>query len=547
MIKRQWILSLTTFAFAYAAHAQSPPWARHHHSGSSSAPQVPPIAAPITAPVAPPAAAGTVQPGGILARPLPPIAPAAAPTAPALPLVDASLPQQGQPLGVDLFDIVKYEPTVLPDAAILTSLFPLKAPFDPRIVHPGETLFRFGGSRPVYANPDQCLHAQDDGSQDCDLAGTVRQAHLQEVPQINGDTAIYTVVATIANDAKLPQNKNPNIVFRKLSITVAKGANGQRQIVDVRTIRDTPIALTKFTIEVGLVSRAVLIEDRENGIRFLVPNGVGGLDMGVMGGGNRILTPRYPHAVLSRNLMAEIVPHPAYYQHQAFLPLINLDDPRAHEPETRHPIAFHLTILVGNDWTKFGPNYILRGFDSHGCMRFRLKDLTLLINIAKFSSLEETPVVVDYFIWNHDDLGNSVRSWNPINVLHPYPLRNDGYMGIKRFPVIDPAVEKPYHRDPKEKLTIMDNYQPLPDMSHFAAMNLDSLIQYFAAVNDPHYVATHKRPKVSSHPGGLSPEDQGQAPSPNNDAPPPGTLGRGAPSAAGSTPETAGLIPQVRN
>jgi hypothetical protein len=356
-------------------------------------------------------------------------------------LLDSRL-YQGQPMGVDLEDLVKYSPRRVYDALTLARAVRAR---DSRIFQDGET-----------------------------LAGEVT---LEAAPIISGDTAVYQIVALIQ-----PAPDGADEVFRKLSVTVA---GLPRTITSVQVLADVPISSTDFSISVGLVSRVAVLEDINKGLLLTFPIGVGGLDMGIIGKANHILTPMFHGATLRRST---VLPHlgpaehqPAYYREEPYMGITN-------QKGRLSDVAFHITILTDNDWATAGPQYLIRGFDSHGCMRLRLKDLKEFFDIVENGDSEALPVDVDYFVSNRDTAGQPDHTWNPINAVSPYPLREDGYMQVKNFaaPGAPPMAQRDTS-DPTDPhpLIILENVSGTPyftQLDGFDGNDSEILSQFEAAI-----------------------------------------------------------------
>ncbi len=430
--------------------------------------------------------------------------------APGSPLIDVTL-TEGQPIGADIADLLKYEPAGLKDIDLLNRLISHR---DPRLFQPGET-----------------------------LKGMV---HLQDAPMINGDlVAVYPMVALMSEPevpAPLAAPGQPQeapipgaVFFRKFNVTVSRPNNKKPRLVTaVDLTGDVPIENTKFSVEVGLISRMVVLEDDANLIYLTFPIGDGGLDLGIMGLGDRILTPLFQNAVLQRATVQKARTFPAYYRGEPYMPITS-----QHGIVTG--VAFHITILEDADWKSLGPNYLIRGFDSHGCMRLRLKDLREFFTIVEQGGSDALPVNVDYFVWEKDQTGT--RTWNPANISHPYPLRVDGYMAVENF--ADQGQKPKYERDPKEHLVVLENTAGEPDLRHLVGMNGDEatdLHEFDDMIDDHHFRAIHLGGGVVAHPGGLDQGDDNPQNQPG--APGIGVTPQGAPAvvpqaAPGAAPEVA--------
>lgn len=328
--------------------------------------------------------------------------PAAAGTAPA-PGPAASF------VGVDLDDLAHYAPGSIADVDLLRSA----VKHDPR--------FFAGGARFKFT------------------------LHLEEMPTLsqNGAT-VYHAAAMMADKTRL--------FFRKFSISIS--GTSQRQIDDVQMEQEVDLASMHFTADVALIDRFVVLEDAHNGIIMAFPLGVGGIDDHVTGHGKRILTPLYHGAHLDRRNVIPARHDPDYYRGKPFIPITNA----AGHPT---PVAFHITILTDDEWRAKGPNYLLRGFESHACMRLRLKDLRQLFTIVEHAGEERLPLDIEYHVKQHDRLGTP-----------PYPMEQDSYMRIKNFGTKKHPIAK---RDPAEGLLFMERVHHAPNLDDLNGFSADAL------------------------------------------------------------------------
>ena len=124
----------------------------------------------------------------------------------------------------------------------------------------------------------------------------------------------------------------------------------------------------------------------------------------------------------------------------------------------RTAIAFHITILGDAEAQKYGLNYLVRGFESHGCMRMREKDLMEFFTIVMNGADEKIPVDVDNRIPKRNELGQRDRQLGPSNLSHVYPVNTGSYVRVTRFPT--PPF---FRRDDVEHLVIMDRASGQPD------------------------------------------------------------------------------------
>jgi hypothetical protein len=223
-------------------------------------------------------------------------------------------------------------------------------------------------------------------------------------------------------------------------------------------LNDTEGNETHFKASTGLLDRMVVLEDVSNGITLAFPLAVGGVDPAIVVSHYRILTPLYSNATLHRE---DIIPHrtsPTYYRNLPFMPLTN---PQG----VKTAIAFHITILTDDDFATHGLNFLRRGFESHGCMRLREKDLLQFFAIMTQGGDDQIPVTVQNYVWNINDQGVRDSSLGAAPYVHTYPFNMESFERVKYFP------DAPhYQRDPVENLIILEVAQGQPDFSQFPQM-----------------------------------------------------------------------------
>ena len=330
----------------------------------------------------------------------------------------------GEPVGADVEDIVKYTPRQYPDLYLFRQL-------------------KLGNNPSLF-------------SKDGALESPVR---LQAAPVQDEDETSHFQMSVLI---KSLQNQE---FYRKFQVTMG---GSPRQIQEITVIEDIPLNQVKFTVEAGLVSRIVILRDTQHGLTLNFPLGVGSLDFGVSEPGNRILTPLFHNATLRSATVTRSRTKPDYYRGMPFMPITN-----QHGVQT--PIAFHITILNDDEWAHGkGANFLIRGYDSHGCMRLRLKDLTEFFNIVMRGGSRALPVNVDYFVFRKNPDGSVDTSFDPENISNPYPLRMDGYKQVQNF--AEPGQPPQAKRDdPPEQLLILQDVPGVPDLSNLDGFNADDV------------------------------------------------------------------------
>jgi hypothetical protein len=248
----------------------------------------------------------------------------------------------------------------------------------------------------------------------------------------------------------LYQASDSGYVFRRLDVRAA----GNPMAIDLGSVRvaeEIPASQTHFTVHAGLAPRKVVVEDADHRIKKIYPIGVGSFDEGVTNTshGNTILrTTLQQNASLTRgyaHFEYHVDPNKHEPDHFFGMPFMNIVSPK-HSPS---PQGFHIVQHAkeapaphGRDNPDY--NYMVRGFDSHGCMRLREKDLYELYAILMSQDGTSMPVVVSNFMEETED--------------HPLPLRNDAYVRL----------QKPFARgkDGLTKVQTVHKAPPIEKLSH---------------------------------------------------------------------------------
>jgi hypothetical protein len=255
----------------------------------------------------------------------------------------------------------------------------------------------------------------------------VHGIELYDEPYQQNSTWIIPILALISFDKK-------NLFFRRLEVLA------NTAIESVRALEEIPLAQTQFSIEVGLIPRTMVLTDSRFGIKKIYPLGVGGIDAVTKPGKIRIVTPLFKDAGLQKRFVIAKRTEPSYYQGKPFLRITS----------------------KGGLWTAIGfhiqqNKIFVRGFDSHGCMRLRNKDLRELFQIVTKGSLEEMPLQVGFSVSEKND--------------HPYPQFTEYYKAIKNFG----TVLKPLIKRDEFGLVIMEKIAGVPDISRITGGQPPSL------------------------------------------------------------------------
>jgi hypothetical protein len=341
--------------------------------------------------------------------------------------LDPELGELRSPLWVDLADVAKYRSDLLPDAGMIVSAFT----DDSAMISPDGS-FLIGG-----------VELQNYPLEDADGKGVV----------------YHNITALMAS-------QNAENFFRFFSIHVTTNG-GHREIDEVQIQKDVPLSQAQFMINTGLIQRLVILNDLKDNIEIIYPLGVGGVDENVINpDAYSMLTPLFSDAVLKRSTVTKARHMPTYYRDLPFMPLTN-------KRGLLTPIAFHISVLSDSDWETRGPNYLVRGFESHGCMRLRKKDLMEMFTIVEQGGLEEIPVNVDLFAFNIGASEVATVGENIPTELHPYPLTRSVYERVKNMAA--PGQPPEAARDPVEHLVILEDAPGQPDFTKLTGFSADEL------------------------------------------------------------------------
>jgi hypothetical protein len=326
-------------------------------------------------------------------------------------LHSAAFADEVLPLWSDLADIFQFAPKAMPDAAVI-----LNASKDARF------------------------------TQSSKYRAEIR---LTDPPATAADGTITYRAAAMMTES------SGQVIYRKFLIKVG----GQpHQVIDVKT-NDVPLSRMHFVVNVGLVDHLVMIEDLTNDVRMAFPLGVGGLDQGIVDRGISLLTPIYHGAYLERARVTSLGGH---YRN---LPVMYLTSPRG----SFDGIGFHITLISDQDWKTKGPNYLLRGFESHACMRMRYKDLMEFHTIVMLGGDTVIPVNTDYFLWKAGSNGIRDHKFGVVDQVLPYPFNDANYMHIQYYP------ESPHWRKDPDGNYTMRPASGQPDLSKLNGFDASDL------------------------------------------------------------------------
>jgi hypothetical protein len=210
----------------------------------------------------------------------------------------------------------------------------------------------------------------------------VHDVFIRKLPLIYGSSTSLEVVAFV-------RYKNNFFTFEKFNISYTY-TNGPLSQVELKPEVIYQLKDMNFEASVGLVDRKLIVEDSEKNIKMLFPIGVGSFDEGTMNEGKTsLLTPRFRYAFIEQKEVISERSKPRYFQGKPFIRISKSQDGNA----VVTPIGFHIEI---ND-------EFVRGFDSHGCMRLREKDLMAFHDLIVFGSNPKIPLNIQYRLSDNSD------------------------------------------------------------------------------------------------------------------------------------------------
>ena len=210
----------------------------------------------------------------------------------------------------------------------------------------------------------------------------IHDVFLSKLPEINNGQVTLSVVAFV----KYKTNLN---IFEKLTINYPTGPLKIEQ-VNVKNESAYPLKELNFKASVGLVDRKLILVDQTKDIKMVFPIGVGAFDEGAINEGQiSLLTPRFSEAFLDKRAVISKREKPKYFQGKPFIRVLKGTDLDSDST----PIGFHIEIN----------NSFIRGFDSHGCMRLREKDLMVFHDLIVFGNDNPIPLTIQYRVKDLSD------------------------------------------------------------------------------------------------------------------------------------------------
>lgn len=195
------------------------------------------------------------------------------------------------------------------------------------------------------------------------------------------------------------RSRSQGKVFKRYDVMIPHYSTA---VSSVQFLGAIPLRQVHATVQVGLIQRKAIVQDDAHGIKMIFPLGVGAIDPGVSPasrGNTTLMTPTFRGAHIDRQKSVERCSQPRYYRSLPYMPIVRPDGRKT-------PIAFH--IIQHPE--------MVRGFDSHGCMRLREADLKILYTILASGGSKRMPVDVLTTLPQGED--------------HPYPKRDDGYQRV---------------------------------------------------------------------------------------------------------------------
>lgn len=223
----------------------------------------------------------------------------------------------------------------------------------------------------------------------------VHDVFVSQFPEVTGGVVRLNLIGFV-------KYKNQSFNFEKITLiynTTAKTLND----LSIQTDNIYSLKEMSFKATVGLVERKLIIDDTSKNIKIVFPIGVGSFDEGVMNEGQvSLVTPRFKNGFIDQRSVISKREKPRYFAGKPFLRISKGRDLVADATS----IGFHIEINDG----------FVRGFDSHGCMRLREKDLMAFHDLILFGDEQQTPITVQY---NTEDPAD-----------HPAAKRNKTYKTV---------------------------------------------------------------------------------------------------------------------
>lgn len=269
----------------------------------------------------------------------------------------------------------------------------------------------------------------------------VHHVFLNKLPEVNAGQVRLSLTAYV----KYKGLSN----FEKIVVTYN---NGAKKLEEMGISSEGSINLKNmaFKLTVGLVDRKLIVSDKEDEVKFVLPIGVGGFDEGVLNQGRvSLLTPRFHNGFIDQRAVISKREKPRYFDGKPFIRLLKGNDIN----NDMTAIGFHTEI---NDT-------FIRGFDSHGCMRLRVPDLMALHDLIMDGSVQQTPITV---VYRTKDLSD-----------HPAGKRNKTYktvvnVGTKESPFF------PLDKDNLVQLGYRESGAPMDALIDEALDNYEDIFSY---------------------------------------------------------------------
>ena len=193
-------------------------------------------------------------------------------------------------------------------------------------------------------------------------------------------------------------------------------------IISILPYKDSPWPETPLQAVLSLLERKIIVLNNRDRPIKTYPVAVGGLDDGLISPYPSLLTPLYGESYINLAVSSFARRIPFYYRG---MPFLRLSLPHLHWTS----IGLHI---------KQNPR-LIRGFESHGCVRMREKDLYELYWLLKYARDGIIPLAIVH---------QSVIPWD-----HPYPLEEDSYR----------RVSHPPRREEENDLIVMERVEtPFP-------------------------------------------------------------------------------------
>jgi hypothetical protein len=384
------------------------------------------------------------------------------------------------PLGADLADIVKHDLDILPDAKpILESMQP-SSPFHQKWTGFGAySQTALDAKNPVAAQRDKQRWRGPVAIQSDAVKTPSERAYVVAAGMLSASTG-EIVVRRFKVALARPGQPNEGQVTRVEDLPSLGSPENDPLLpaeyrANAKFRQDVKASEMDLSIRAGLRLRVFMLKDEEHGIRFTYPLGVGSIDPGLEtpipgndGTQANLLTPTFADARLDKKTVWSRRSDQKHFRGEPFLRVMKgtVSCRRVRGVETCTPVkgtagwtavGFHITIMGAWDYTdnfktkkvngrtvfvldengnkiqNKGPEWLTRGFDSHGCMRLRRNDVRFVHDLV-MQSPDDKIIDVKVQLEAEPERNALVRAGQaPMTEYHPWPIENVRYKRVKNF------------------------------------------------------------------------------------------------------------------